>query len=208
MLLEDIWNNLTDAQATIVAALLTGIGFLLASIIGIATIPALVKRGSKELEKKTEQHINDLEEKFKEMKAEQESLRDEHAVLRADTAEAYQGPDSPPSTDAGGSQLAPEGAGPMPSNLSALWQAAKVKLEKMATNAPNGNTRSAYARIDRRNYLNLIEKLNQNGHLLPNKIEAWKKLVAIANKNKRGHYLPEEVEEFFKLADELDIKTS
>jgi hypothetical protein len=84
---------------------------------------------------------------------------------------------------------------------------AKFNLEMMAT-AENvdGRTRAAYARIDRRNYRDLIDKLRLNKHLKPDLPEDWKRVVELGSRNKRGHYNENEIEELNTLAKKLNIE--
>ena len=74
-------------------------------------------------------------------------------------------------------------------NLRQSWMNIRENLEKIAANTRDGRTRAKYGRIDRRNYLDLIKALQDDG-ALGSEAGSYKEAAEIWQKYRNGRSSP------------------
>jgi small-conductance mechanosensitive channel len=160
------FESLTQPQATLAAAAITTLGALAAIFLGWRLFSGKVKDIKSALDAtdtllrdhqlRVQQSLSDIEEKISGLSASTAQIRadaSDKQALEEDGIAADKGPKA-------------ELAKLTFDDLSQNWHKVRDKLEEIAADSRiDGRTAAKYARIDRRNYADLVASLNKDGQL-------------------------------------------
>jgi hypothetical protein len=173
------WSALTEAQATIIAALLT----IIAAVIGVGLGAWLFGGRVKDLDsaiKASEAilltHKGAVETTLAEIRTQMASLSETIGQVRGTIAEqqsANEDDDGAPWREA-----------------REAWEAVRDELERIAAKPDiDGRRRAKYARLDRRRYQDLIASVGDDGYLAPNR-PLYEEAVGLWVKYRNGRKNP------------------
>lgn len=201
--ISEFWNSLTDAQATVLASLITITAALLGVVLGSVLFGGRVntlERSLSRAEELLEKHriavtatLADIQQKL--------ITLDEQAAANISTSNQILGNviELPESGQVDGTT---EEQRDQSAELRAKWNAVRDELESEAANLEiDGRTRAKYSRIDRRSYPDLIAAMKADG-LLRGTADLYSRAVAIWHVNKNGRRQPSK-EEISELSDIL-----
>jgi hypothetical protein len=193
-----IWTGLTVPQATLISGFLT----LVAAIVGVMLGSWLfsgrvrdLKAALDESDKFIRDHKTSVESSLDELKSHlhafivstDESLGQIRGQINDDTSESIQELDTP--------------ALDRRDELKAEWSAIRDDLERKAANTDvDGRTRAKYWRIDRRNYIDLVNALDKD-HKLGNNASQYRAAVNLWHQFRNGRVVvnQEDVKQMMEL---------
>ncbi len=161
-------ESLTQPQATLGASIVATVGALAAIVLGWRLFSGKVKDMKSAIDAtdsmlrdhqvRVQQSLADIEEKLG-------GLSVSTAQIRADVSDK-QAVDQEALEQAGAQTEVAETAELSFEDLSQNWHRVRDKLEQIASDSRiDGRTAAKYARIDRRNYVDLVSSLNKDGKL-------------------------------------------
>lgn len=176
--MRDWFNELTQPQATLATGFLTFLGAIVAVLLGWYLFRGKVmdmKGALKTTDDLLKAHKASVEETLTNISDKIGGLQAVTAKISADASDKdaiEEEADMPP--DQNGEQ-------PQPTfdTLEASWYRIRDRLEEVAAAAADGRTAAKYARIDRRNYTDLVSALNKdkalngNGEKFLEAAEIW-----------------------------------
>ena len=156
----EVWNNLTDGQGAVVAAILT----IVAAVIGVIFGSILFGGKVRSLEtalNATEENVRKFRETVERQMSDVEpQIATVLALVRdlQNTAEEVSiGRAAPQTMDA---------MAPTRDNLKAVWHEIRDKIEKTASSSQiGGRTRAKYGRFSRYSYEDLIKSMSRDGYV-------------------------------------------
>lgn len=159
-------STLTQPQATLGASAITALGAVTAIVLGWRLFNGKVKDMKSALDAtesmlrdhqaRVQQSLSDIEEKLSGLSA-------STAQIRADVSDKQALDEEEVVVEKG---LKAEPAKLNFDNLSQNWHRVRDRLEEIASDSRiDGRTAAKYARIDRRNYVDLVSSLNKDGQL-------------------------------------------
>lgn len=211
----DFWGALTEAQATIIAALLTMIGAAIGVLLGWWLFSAKVKTLTDALDAARERltrHEVDVDEKLTAINAKYQTLLEQSGrlpesfgVLNDQLAALIQSVTQVEGAVADQREQA-EASEDYTSwhEVRDSWARIRDRLDQVAADPKiDGRTRAKYARIDRRNYGWLIDSLESDGNL--KKVQKFNVALDLWHQHRNGKRKPSAatVKEMAALADEL-----
>lgn len=181
------WRELTDAQATIISTLLTGLGILIGALLGIGVIGHQVTKAKKDLKEAASKEIEKLQDLVRAIQVKTGELEG-----RSRDAEGAMG------------DVAAETHNPLKDRAYKAWDVLRAKLEKTAARESiDGRVRARYARIDRRSYYDLARALHVDGQLEA-PLSEWERAIGLWYAARRADSPePSLVAELERLASEL-----
>lgn len=186
------WQGLTEGQGAVIAALLT----MLAAIVGVVLGSLLFGRrvsdlraAVEETEKSLLQHRDQVFGILKEIGDQIVGL-DQQVASTLPKFGALQN-----ALDEQQEEPTPKiGAKPVPTHrIKELWTAIKEDLEQRAADLEiDGRTRAAYARVDRRQYWALIQRLENDGVLGTREAACFNGALELWQRYKSGRTAPDD----------------
>ncbi len=177
----EFWRTVTDAQATIISALLTVFAAVSGVLLGSWLFGGRVRdlKGSvQETEEILKKHKDEVETNLS-------ALREGIGKLRGDVNDIQT-----VTVD----EISSEGEERNRNDLRDSWIAIRDEIERIAAGKDiDGRTRAKYGRIDRRNYGVLIEALNKDG-FLNNQAKSFLSAAALWQRYKSGRAIPSQNE--------------
>lgn len=186
----DWWAVVTEAQATIVSGLLTVFAAIVGIILGGQLFGGRVNDLKGALEKSEEaigkheaqidSKLSNLVEKVKEVENQMLSMVEGIGKLRGSVGDLQS---ATIDSDSGSEQVEAR------ERLRSDWTAIRDSLEQMVADpAIDGRTRARYARMDRRQYKDLLEAFHED-YGTPNIIK-YRRALALWQKYKNGRLTP------------------
>ena len=152
----DIWTTLTEAQATVIAAILTIFAAVFGVLLGSWLFGSRVKdlqSGVSASKVVLDAHRSEVENTLREIKGEMASLLETFGQVRGSLAD----------------QQSTNEEAPAPAvweDIRAAWESVRDRIEQLAVRPDiDGRTRAKYARIDRRSYYNVINTMANDDSL-------------------------------------------
>lgn len=156
----EVWNNLSDGQGAVLAALLTIVAALVGVIFGSILFGGKVRSLETALQK-TEDNVIKFRESVENQMADVEPQIGAVLAIVRDLQNATE--------ELSSEQEAPataEHAAPTRENLKAVWHQIRDKIEETASSPLiGGRTRAKYGRIPRYSYEELIRSISRDGYL-------------------------------------------
>lgn len=152
----NFWTTLTEAQATVIAAVLTIVAAILGVLLGSWLFGGRVKdleSGVSAAKTILETHKAEVEQTLSEIRSEMASLLETFGQVRGTLADQTSEQDDVPPP-------------PAWEDIRSAWEAVRDQLERLAVNPSiDGRTRAKYARIDRRSYYDLIDSMANDDNI-------------------------------------------
>jgi uncharacterized phage infection (PIP) family protein YhgE len=186
-----VWQNLTEGQGTVVASMLT----MLAAVTGVVLGSILfgkrvsdLRAAVDETEQTLQLHRDHVSTVLKEIGDRIIGLDDQVASTLPKLGALQNALDerAEEAANATGNALSPR------ERIKDLWASIKDDLEQRAADLDiDGRTRAAYARVDRRQYWALIERLESDGILGTKEAAGFHKALELWQRFKTGRAIPQ-----------------
>lgn len=178
------WATLSDAQATILASIVTVLGAAGGVLLGWRLFSGRItnfEQAMEAVERRLDQTLTGLSDRLQALEQEASANTASLGSLRADAEEQQASANLPEEQ-------------PNAANLRELiktdWIVIRDRLETIAANpAIDGRRRAKYARFSRRNYADLIESLAEDGQL-GRFAQAFREANALWQQFQRGRAVP------------------
>jgi vacuolar-type H+-ATPase subunit I/STV1 len=185
-MLNEIWINLTAAQATLIAGICTIAAAFIGVLFGcwlfngrVSDLKSAIEKSDKIIKDHkdlVESSLSETRKKVTELVGQIAIATAELGKIRGSVSDLQSASDKPTS-------LAEENS---IEQIRNDWNIIRDKLEQIAADAKvDGRSRAKYARIDRRNYLDLVNVIAQDNRLGGN-ADLYRKAAAIWQKYKNG----------------------
>ena len=175
---QNMWQSLTEAQATVISGGLTLVAAVLGVLIGWWLLSGKVKDLESALQSSKEDVIKHRDEVRSILSEVQGNVRglDQQFTSTLETLGQLRGAVGDIQSESSKGENGQDGK----ERLRGSWEVIRDRLESIAA-SPNidGRRRAKYARIDRRQYNNLVDALDRDqalegqGHLYRQALELW-----------------------------------